>query len=132
MKKTQCVGNESPIASLMPVSSAAATSAESGGRSRTATGQSESGVAFDVESATTATDRTVGGSRLIDGWVCSDANPFGHTVQRRVREAHQLDGLWPAALVLTFGDGPADESKRIAVPERVLAWLLTGKEGAGD
>ncbi len=61
---------------------------------------------------------------VIDGWLCDDANPFGHSVCREVR---QLEGDWPAALVLTSGDGPDDSSTRIDVPERVLRWLLTGE-----
>jgi hypothetical protein len=63
----------------------------------------------------------------LDGWVCDDANPFGHTSTRSIREVRRADGSgWPAAIVLTVGDGPENKRERVELPKRVLAWLLTG------
>jgi hypothetical protein len=119
-----CAGNESQTASRTQVESDAATLAVTGGRSPSATGSSARGHSYVRGSVATATAGAAQPPKLIDGWLCDDANPFGHTV---CREARSQEGETPAALVLTFGDGPADVSKRIDVPARVLAWLQTGE-----
>jgi hypothetical protein len=124
VKESTCAGSESPIASPTPAASDAATPAVSGGLSPNATAEHGPGRTTAPGSAATARPSNALGPIVIDGWRCDPANPFGHSVCREVR---QMEGEWPAALVLSSGDGSAQDSKAIDVPPRVLAWLLTGE-----
>ncbi len=90
-------GNASPGALENAGSSASATAAKTGGRSRRSTS-----------------------AKLIDGWKADDTNPFRHRVCRSI----QLGDL---QLVLTVGDRGDGGPQAFAVPPRTLAWLLTGE-----
>lgn len=76
------------------------------------------------ESASPALLPVMPSSRIISGWVCDDANPFGHSVCRSVTA--QV-GDWPTSIVLTAGDGCQESTTLIDVPPDVLRWLLKGE-----
>ncbi len=105
-------------------SNASATSVGSGGSST----NSESSAGATSESVPPVDKTESSRAFEVDGWVCDDANPFRHTATRTMREIRRADGTeWPAALVLTVGDGPENRRERVEVSERALRWLLTGQ-----
>ena len=104
-------------------SSASATGATDGGISSSTDAQRE--VSTDgAEPASSAKESDKGESIRIDGWDCSDANPFLHAFCRSVTAP---DGDWPICLVLTAGDDVSESTRSIVIPPAVLLWLLTGE-----
>lgn len=123
VRRTRCSGKGSRTGSRKTASrSGAVTGAGTGGRSGTTTSPTP---ASAPESATAAAPSDA--PFELDGWVCDGSNPFRHDATRSVREVRRADGSeWPAAIVLTVGNGPPKRA-RVELPERVLAWLLTGE-----
>ena len=116
----ECSMPESPTGSAAPCSSESATAAGIGGQSEPTT----SAIAVASTVGPASADSASSSALVIDGWVCDDANQFGHRVCRAVRAP---GSGFTAALVLTVGEEDDEGPLDIAVPARVLGWLLTGE-----
>lgn len=121
MKEVTCSTSEHPTGSPKTAPNDAATSAATGGIS---TNSASSERDNKSASASAAASKSATPRLVVDGWICDDANPFGHTVCREIRQAN---GEWPAALILSVGDGPEDAATTVEVPGGALRWLLTGE-----